>query len=340
MISSLKHLLKAFSFILILSILLLFIDRQNRTGHSDKASGHPLKKVSIALVTYVHSPGTAEISSGILEGLNTLKVNDGLDYDLDSYCADGEVPVLNSIVGSLEAKRYDYILTTSTATLQSVIARIKDIPVIFNFVADPVAAGAGKSYDEHLPNVTGISTFSDFAGMATLVSELMPDLKTAGTLFNPSEINSLVYKEHLFKAMNLAGITMVAVPAYGPNEIHDAAISLVHRNIGAICQIHDNLSETGRTSIIMAAKNAGIPFFGFVNTSIKEGAMAVVSRDFVQAGRDGTILLRRVMKGEPISTIPFENVSKTITLINPDIAKKYGITIPEKWMKQTVLKQP
>jgi len=48
------------------------------------------------------------------------------------------------------------------------IKKIHDIPLVFSVVADPVLAGAGKSFEYHLPHVTGISTMGDYAGMATV----------------------------------------------------------------------------------------------------------------------------------------------------------------------------
>ena len=335
MLRSILHLLKGLGFILALSILLLFIDRNNRNSKTDRGPAKTGKQVTIALISFVQSPGTTEITEGTIEGLNDLKIDLGFDYKLDSYCASGEIQVLNNIVSAVVNKDYDYIFTTSTPTLQNIALKIKDTPVFFNFCADPVAAGAGKSFTDHQANITGISTFSDFASMANLIRKILPDLKTVGTLFNPSEVNSVIYKDNLIKEMNKVGIRVESVPAFGPTEINDASMSLVNRNIDAVCQIHDNLSETGRVSILVAARNAQIPYFGFVSNCVEEGALAAVSRDFVQAGRDAVLLLKKVISGQSISTIPFQFVSETKIMINKDVAKKLNIQIPSDLMVHT-----
>ena len=46
------------------------------------------------------------------------------------------------------------------ATLQAAIARGRDKPIVFTFCASGVAAGAGKSNEDHLPNVTGVPSES------------------------------------------------------------------------------------------------------------------------------------------------------------------------------------
>lgn len=77
--------------------------------------------------------------------------------------------------------------------------KTKNIPIVFTYVADPVKAGAGKSYNEHISNITGAFATADYEGMISLVIDLFPNAKAIGTLYNPGEPNSYYHIEELKK---------------------------------------------------------------------------------------------------------------------------------------------
>jgi hypothetical protein len=52
-------------------------------------------------------------------------------------------------------------------------------------VANPVLVGAGRTNEDHLPNVTGIPTIGPYAELMVLVRECLPDVHRIGSLFVP-----------------------------------------------------------------------------------------------------------------------------------------------------------
>ena len=49
------------------------------------------------------------------------------------------------------------------------VQRVKKIPIVFNYVADPIAAGAGTSATSHAPNVTGVYLIAAYDKMLPLL---------------------------------------------------------------------------------------------------------------------------------------------------------------------------
>lgn len=290
----------------------------------------PDKKYHIAMAHYIDSPNTDEVQAGMIDGLKDI----GIDYDIKIFNAQGDVSTLNSIVESIKGGNYDLIFTSSTPTVQTMLKKVKNTPIVFTAVADPIAAGIATSCENHEPNITGISTMSDFDGMVQFVKELLPDATRVGSVFCPAEVNSVAYIHHLEDACKKVGLTLVSAPANTATEINDAASTLCTKNLDAICQISDNLTSNGFASIAMNAEKAGLPIFSFINKQVDMGSTAALARDFHQAGYDAAMKAKRVLQGEDIKNVPWGYVSKTHVRINNEMTAKYGITVPEKYLNK------
>jgi ABC-type uncharacterized transport system substrate-binding protein len=233
------------------------------------------------------------------------------------------------------------IFVTSTPTLQATLKKIKDIPVVFSVVADPVVAGAGNSFTDHLPNITGISTLGDYQGMSRWLKRIMPQVKTIGTLYSPGEANSVKNMNDLKMYAEQEGIRLLTVPVNSSAEVIDASRALMTQHPDAICQIIDNLTSSAFAAIAKISKEYRIPLFGFVSDQAEKGAILVVSRNYEQAGLDAVQLARKIWEGTPTAEIPFEFVSRTDIYINPSAAAFYGITLPDTLLNHPdVIKVP
>jgi putative ABC transport system substrate-binding protein len=174
---------------------------------------------------------------------------------------------------------------------------------------------------------------SDFNGMIKMVRYLHPGIKRIGTVFAPAEINSVSYKDRLAAAAKKQGILLIATPANSSTEVLDAANSLVSQRIEAICQISDNLTGSCSSAILKVAHESKVPYYGFVTSQIKQGAIAVSARDYFQAGYEAGQMGIEVLAGKNPASIPYSNVKKTDYLINPEIAKLFNIPISDHLFK-------
>ena len=155
---------------------------------------------------------------------------------------------------------------------------------MFSLVANPLLAGAGRSNQDHLPHVTGVFVVSPFDDMMSVLRQCLPEIKVVGTLFAPSEVNSVFYKDLLLQAAKQVGIEVELVGVSTTGEVADAALSLCSRNIGAVCQISDNLSSSTFVAISQAANRFKLPVFTFNTTQAEQGAAVVVARDYYDGG--------------------------------------------------------
>jgi ABC-type uncharacterized transport system substrate-binding protein len=279
----------------------------------------------VFLVRYNDSRPAETATKGVEEGLDQARLVEGRDYTLTVQSAQGDIATLNTILAAVESEGADMVLVLSTPTLQAAVHR---------FVADAVVAGAATSKTDHQANVTGITTLADFAGMPPILRACLPSVRRVGTLFTPSEANSVFEKDMLARHLAAAGIELVDVPVSSSAEVTDSALSLSSRNIDAVCQCLDNLTAASFPNIANVAERHRLPVFGFASSQAKEGALIVMTHDYYDGGVEAGLLAARVMRGEDPAGIPITNLTKSRLIVNLRQARKLGVKIPESLLRR------
>jgi ABC-type uncharacterized transport system substrate-binding protein len=310
--------------------------RRSTAGATSKpATPAPLgKKWNIDILEYINVVDVEEGEKGIQRGLHDAGLVEGRDYQVRVRNAQGDMPTLGALVDAAVSEGADLLMTLSTPTLQAAIQRTHGLPIVFTFVADAVAAGAGRSNDDHLPQVTGVPTTSAYEDLITTVRECLPAVRRIGTLFVPAEVNSVFNKNRLTETAQGHGIEVLAVAANTSAEMPDAAAALCNQSPDAIVQIAGNLTSAAFASITQAARRARVPLFGSLASDFENGAAVVVARDYFEGGREAGMMAARVMRGESPAALPFQPLRKTRTLVNLRAAQACGLTVPEQLLKR------
>ena len=286
------------------------------------------KKWKVRIIEYNNVQDVEESEAGVRAGLREAGLKEGRDYVVDVRNAQGDMATVNSLVDAAITEGADLLITLSTPTLQAALKRAAGKPIVFTYLANAVAAGAGRSDEDHLPNVTGVYNTAAYAEMLELIRQVRPDARALGTLFVPAEVNMVYHREQLNEATRKLNFKLVALAANTSADVADAALALTSQRIDVICQIPGNLTAAAFPSIATAANKAKLPIFAFQSSQARYGAAVVLARDYGDAGREAGLLAARVMRGENPGKIPFVPFSKTKLVINTKAARHIGLTIP------------
>ena len=296
------------------------------------ANAAPRAMPTIAVLTYNRTPNFEDCYRGFMQEMGVIGYKNGVNCTLQLRDAQLDIGALGTIVAAIAEEKPDVVVPFTTPALQATLRRIKNVPIVFSLIASGVAAGAGKSNDDHLPNVTGAQITCDWARMLEVAKAAIPNLKRVGTVFAPSEVNSVYHRNEWQHVLNAAGIELISVAADRPTELPEAAEGLATKGIQAILQISDNSSSTGFAAIVKSADRANIPVFAFSPGAMRAGATISVSRDFEDVGRECARLVDKVLHGQSPASIPFTDPKETTLLINPIRMARYGITLPKPMM--------
>src|SRR5262249_17744144 len=158
----------------------------------------PLAKTwKVDLLEYVNVQDVEDGEHGIRAGLRDAGLVEGRDFQVRVRNAQGDMATLSALVDAAVGGGTDLLMTLSTPTLQAAMQRAGGLPIVFTFVADAMAAGAGRSNTDHLPNVTGVPTMAAYNEMLDIIQECLPAARHLGTLFVPAEVNSVYNKDQI-----------------------------------------------------------------------------------------------------------------------------------------------
>jgi ABC-type uncharacterized transport system substrate-binding protein len=299
------------------------------------ASARPTARTwKVDFIELVQVLDLEEAEKGVLDGLKEAGLVEGRDFEKRIRNAQGDMATLPALVDAAMGEGTDLLITFSTPTLQAALARAKGVPIVFNYVADAVAAGAGKSDTDHLPNVTGIYLIAAYDKMIPLIREYMPQVRTLGTVYVPAEVNMVSQLAVLKTAVAAAGLELKPIAANSATEVGDAALALAAAHVDVICQLPGNLTAQAFPSIAQAARRAKLPIFSFQTSQVLAGAVAGVTRDYYDSGREAAHVAARVMRGESPAAIPFAGFSKTKLVVNLDAARAMGLATPAAVVKR------
>lgn len=227
--------------------------------------------------------------------------------------------------------KVDVIIAITTQTALSAIAAAEgtDIPVVFSAVTDPVGSGMVAGWDSYPDNnVTGVSDMVAVADDVDLITQIVPGIKTIGTLFNDGEANSVFLVAELKKVTEALGIAVVERPVSNSADVLAAAQSLVGQ-VDAIWVGTDNTVVSGLEALIGVCEEEGIPLFPSDNESIERGGIAAYGFDYYDIGYQTGEMVAKILDGTSAADIPVER-GKVISLtVNTAAAERYGVTIPQ-----------
>jgi ABC-type uncharacterized transport system substrate-binding protein len=308
-------------------------------GRTDRRQSAPLvqplaKKWRLSLIQYANVVDVEEAEAGFLAGLKEAGLEEGRDYEVTIRNAQGDMVTVNALIDAAMVDGVDMLVTFSTPTLQAAIQRARNLPIVFTYVANAVIAGAGTSDTEHLPNVTGVYMEAAYDEMIALIRESVPTARVLGTLFIPSEINTVFHRDRLAEAAQRAGMELISIAANTPSDVPDAALALTSRGIDVVSQISGNLTASAFPSIAQAGRRARLPVFAFQTSQLEAGALAILARDYYDGGRESALMAARIMRGEKPADMPFQSLSSVRLVINPAAAREVGFTYPALVLKR------
>ena len=308
------------------SAILLLSDLQHRERRERaRAASHKWK---LYFVQYIDTIDVKDAQDGVMAGLTESGLQEGRDFEVKILNAQGDMATVSALIDAAVTANADMLITFSTPTLQAALRRAQNVPVVYNYVASGLKAGAGKSNNDHAPNVTGVSLLPANDEALSILRTHFPDIRRLGTLYCPAETNMVHAKNDLDAAAKRAGFELVYVAADTAMDVPDAAAALLSRDIDAVLQIPGNLTASAFGSISEAARRAHVPIFAFQKSQAMGGAMVVVARDYHDSGRHAAHLAARIIRGEHPSRIPLEDFGKTSLMVNLDAARALNITVP------------
>ena len=194
----------------------------------------------IAFASFGPDPAADNAIEGYLAGLRDEGIQEGKNLEVIRKHGSGEIGQLPLLMQSLEAQSLDLIVPMSTPGLSAAFGAVKTTPMVFVYTYDPLGAGAGKSFADHLPRVTGVASFPPVEGTMELILQLFPQARTVGTIYNASEANSVKAVGVAREVLKAKGLTLTEISIGGTGEVLQGTQALLARGPDVVWVTGDN----------------------------------------------------------------------------------------------------
>lgn len=286
------------------------------------------RRYTVGLAYFAPEPGVESTIRGLVDGLQESGFTRGVNLDFRPMHAQGEIANLVPIIQSLDNDGLDLIVPMTTPALTAAATSLKRTPSVFVYVYDPIAAGVGRSFTDHLPLITGVGSFPPLEDTVQVLKQLVPNVQTVGTLYNSSEANSrkvVSVARDLFAAQGLA---LEEITVTNTSEVYQAATILAARGIQALWVTGDNTALQAFEGIANVAREHKIPLIINDPEFMDRGALAAVGIGFYESGRAAGRVAARVLRGEKPAAIPLVNVSVKDVRVNREMAAFLSVKVP------------
>ena len=280
----------------------------------------------VAITAIVEHPSLDQIRDGVKDELTDsgYKLNENLTVQYKS--AQGSSATAAQIARQFIAAKPDVIVAIATPSAQASAAATKQIPVVFAGITDPVAAKLIKNWQPTGTNITGVSDYQEIVPQIDFMKKIVPNVKSVGYIYSPSEINSTVVLKNLQTHLAKQNISLIAVPAQRTADISTAANTLKGK-VDLIYTTTDNNVVSAYESLVKFANENKIPLLASFPDAIERGAVAAYGMSYYDIGRQSGKLVVRILKGEKPGNIAPELGQSLRLVINADAAKKQGVNL-------------
>jgi putative ABC transport system substrate-binding protein len=307
--------------------------------------GGALAATVLALALAAATPAAAQVKRiGYLQGAATGRVAtfkdalrqlghvEGKSYVLEFRSAEGNYARLPALAAELAGMKVDVILSDGgTPAINAARAATREIPIVFLFVADPVAQGIVSSLARPGGNVTGISVqHPEFAPKALeLFRQILPGAKRIAVLNNPANASLPRVLGEVKAAAAALSLEVEVVDASAPSEFEKAFAAVERSGAAGLMILRDVMFGAQARRLSALAARHRIPAMGGDAVYPESGALASYGPNSPDMLRRGAVLVDRILKGAKPAELPVEQPAKFDFVINAATAKALGVTIPQ-----------
>ena len=227
--------------------------------------------------------------------------------------------------------KMDMVIALGTPAAVVVAKEIRDVPVVFSWVYDPIEAGIAESWKSSGNNTTGTSSKVPMSKLMGSLKQLSP-IKKLAVLYTVGEKNSEIQLKELQEIQEYFQVKILPVPLTRKEDVA-MIIPEVARSADAICLSGSNVVAEAAPMIVNIANKAKVLTVTHIEDLVAKGVLLGVCADPYSMGRLAGKKAVKVLKGAKPSSIPVETDKKPNIILNVKTAKEGQFRIPPNFTK-------
>jgi putative tryptophan/tyrosine transport system substrate-binding protein len=263
-----------------------------------------------------------------LRGLEALGYVDGKTVSLEYRDAAGKYERAQQLTEELVRLNPDVIFSFGGDLAPGIKKATSTIPIVVVVSNDPVKAGLVASLARPGGNITGLTYVHDMlAGKSVeLLKDTVPSVSRVAILWNPNHADPEFRETE--RASRTLGVQLQSLEVREPGDFDGAFQALARERAEALIVIGSRLISLQRQRIGDACAKNGLILVGVPSWLMEIGALFTYGPNVADTQRRAATYVDKILKGARPSDLPMQQPTAFELIINVDVAKKLGITVP------------
>jgi len=227
----------------------------------------------------------------------------------------------------LAALNLDLYYSAGTSGTGLLAREIKEAPIVFAVVYDPVNGGLIQGLTSSKNNLTGATNMVPTDKVLELALRIVP-FKSVAVLYTPNEKNSECQLKDLQLVQAAFGLSVIPVPVVNKTEI-TKIIPFLRGMAQAIYVTGSSVVRKGLPDIVDFANKNKILTFSVLGDLMAEGVMVGLCGDDTEQGMLAGETAVEILKGAKPEDIPIKKAKTLLVLINKKSLDTAGFSIPQ-----------
>jgi putative ABC transport system substrate-binding protein len=293
-------------------------------------TGHAQKVYSIG------SLNTSEQFVSSFEGfkgrMSELGYREGRNVRYDFYNSKGDHDLLKAMAEKVAQQRPDMVVTSSTSATVAALKATDGTrtPVVFLSAGNPQKVI--KNFASSGTNIAGISSASlELVGKRfELLKELAPKTKKIAMAIDPKGINYAATISEIKQTAPKMGFLVWEIAVTSGDELVKLVSAITRKEADAIFVPADSLLSDKIDVVVKQAIQERLPLICSLLSLVERGCLGSYAADYMALGRQGAVLVDKILKGTRPSDLPIEMPHKLNLVLNLKTAKAIGLPVPKE----------
>jgi len=289
---------------------------------------------AMPVIGFLHSASDTNPESlrAFRQGLKDTGFVEGENLAVVYRWAENQMDRLPELVAELVHRQVAVLVTVGNATTLAAKATAT-IPIVFNVNEDPVRLGLVANLARPGGNLTGVNFLAGelAAKRLELLHELVPAATRVAVLVNPANATTADSTlRDLAPAARAVGLQIMVHKTSTSREIDAAFDTFVRERPDALFVNPDPFFMSRRIQLVHLASRHTVPAAYGLREFAEVGGMMSYGPSTADAMRQAGVYTGRILKGAKPADLPVVQSSKFEFVINAQIARMLGLTVPDK----------
>lgn len=281
-------------------------------------------KKTVGIAKFVAHPALDSVEQGIIDEIREAKP----EIDFDRQNSNADMSTAAQIAQRFRQEKVVVAVGIATPAAQALANQIKDRPVVFSVVTDPVSAGLVDNMDRGGANITGTSDMTPVREQLDMLLSITP-ARRLGHMYASGEANSAAIASIVRAYCAEKGIDYVETTVANSSEVKSALLSIADR-IDALYLGNDNTVFSALSAVSEVTLQKKIPLMTADPSSAETiPVLAALGYDYYKMGRATGKIVVGILGGEKPANIPVympTDPEAFVLVLNLDVAEKLGIS--------------